>query len=217
MEQIIKKTGSVLEKILQNCRDTWQENWNKRPESEKREIEKRDFAETMPSEEDLNTKYKIPERYHNSTFENFNANTQELEKAVEILKNKAWESNIYLSGKAGTGKTHLAMCLKREEATYFKLSEIFRKVRLDFNCEQSFINHLGSVKLLIIDEIGRQNYSVFEKNLFFEIIDERWLNKKPTLLISNLTGNEFAEEYGKAILDRLRPIKIELTGESKRA
>jgi hypothetical protein len=38
----------------------------------------------------------------------------------------------------------------------------------------------------------------------------------PTTLITNLNKKEFFSEYGTAILDRLRPVIVEFTWESRR-
>jgi len=200
--------------FLENVKQRFEKAYKNMPESKRQEIKKLQEVDQQALE--LNEKYNIPERYHNATFENFNADTTEQKEALEIIKKQAWTKNIYLSGTVGTGKTHLAMCLKRQGAKYYHLSEIFRKVKSDFSHEQRLIDDLGSVKLLIVDEVGRQRFSDFEKSLFFAIIDKRWQNVKPTLIISNLSCKEFSEEYGNAVLDRLRPILLTLSGESKR-
>jgi DNA replication protein DnaC len=108
------------------------------------------------------------------------------------------------------------MCLTKDGATYRRLPDIFREVRADFKSEQEIIDTYGTVKLLIIDEVGRQKFSDFEKNLFFEIIDRRWNNVLPTTLVTNFSEKEFFAEYGTAILDRLRPVIVRFTWESRR-
>jgi DNA replication protein DnaC len=157
----------------------------------------------------------ITKRYYDATWENWNADTEDKRKALGSVKN-AWKMNLFLCGKSGTGKTHLAMCLVKEGATYRRLPDIFREVKSDFNAEQEIIDGYGSRTLLIIDEVGRQKYSGFEKNLFFEIIDKRWNNMAPTTLITNLNETEFSREYGTAIVDRLRPAIVRFNWESWR-
>ncbi|GMO64455.1 MAG: hypothetical protein Ta2A_12010 [Treponemataceae bacterium] len=159
---------------------------------------------------------KIPLRYYSANWDNWESDSELKRKAFDVVKDNAWSTNLFLCGKSGTGKTHLAMCLTKDGATYRRLPDIFREVRQDFNSEQEIIDFYGSRKLLIIDEVGRQKFSDFEKNLFFEIIDKRWNNMLPTTLITNMNEKEFGNEYGTAVIDRLRPILVRFDWESHR-
>jgi DNA replication protein DnaC len=108
------------------------------------------------------------------------------------------------------------MCLVKEGATYCSAAELFRTVREDMSIEQETIDHYGECGLLILDEAGRQKGTDFERNLLFEIIDKRWNNMLPTMIIGNLNKHEFANLYGQATVDRLRPELVELNWNSKR-
>jgi DNA replication protein DnaC len=197
-----------------------EERWNALPEEEKqRIIKERRQKEEAEKREALIHSYQskgIPPRFYNVTWENWIQDTEDELKAFNTVKNEAWRTNLFLCGKSGTGKTHLAMCLVKEGAVYKKLLQIFRKVKTDFSAEQSIVDFYGSVKLLILDEIGRQGFTPFEKTLFWDIIDTRWNNLLPTTLITNLDGKEFTAEYGTAILDRLRPVVVRFNWESRR-
>jgi DNA replication protein DnaC len=197
-----------------------QERWNAMSEEEKQRIlDDQRRKEEAENRDQLLASYRgmgIPPRFFDVSWDNWISDTEDKAKAFHDVKDGAWKTNLFMCGKSGTGKTHLAMCLAKDGATYRRLPDIFREVRTDFNSEQDVIDRYGNVKLLIIDEVGRQKFSNFEKNLFFEIIDKRWNNVLPTTMITNLNKKEFFSEYGTAILDRIRPLIVEFTWESRR-
>jgi len=158
----------------------------------------------------------ITPRFYDAAWENWNAKTPEQKNALEKIK-QAWEKNLFIVGENGTGKTHLAMCLAKDGATYCLLPELFRSVRENLNGEQETIDRYGSCKLLTLDEVGRQKGTDFERNLLFEIIDKRWNNMLPTTFIGNIGQEEFVALCGTAILDRLQPLEVKFNWESKRA
>jgi DNA replication protein DnaC len=157
----------------------------------------------------------IPPRFYDVTWESWIAETPEQKSVLEKVK-QAWNKNLFIVGKNGTGKTHLAMCLVKEGATYCEVPKLFRKVREDLSVEESTIQFYGNRKLLILDEAGRQKGTDFERNLLFEIIDKRWKNMLPTTIIGNINKKDFADLYGTAVVDRLRPEIVELNWRSKR-
>jgi DNA replication protein DnaC len=220
VEERFKKT---LENIITVCKKRAEEEqaeWDALPEEEKQRIleEERYMKEKEQRKEIINLcrNRGIPPRFYDVAWDNWVSGTDDQLKAFQTVKTEAWKTNLFLCGKSGTGKTHLAMCLTKDGATYRRLPDIFREVRHDFDSEQDIINRYGSLKLLIIDEVGRQKFSSFENNLFFEIIDKRWNNMVPTTLITNLNEKEFLTEYGTAIIDRLRPKTVKFNWESRR-
>jgi DNA replication protein DnaC len=157
----------------------------------------------------------VTPRFYDATWENWKAETSEQKEVLEKGK-QAWEKNLFIIGGNGTGKTYLAMCLVKDGATYCLVPELFRTVRENLNSEQKTIDEYGTCKLLILDEVGRQKGTDFERNLLFEIIDKRWNNMLPTTIIGNIDKREFADLYGLAIVDRLRPETVEFNWESMR-
>jgi DNA replication protein DnaC len=209
----------ALERVMMNIQHAEKERWNALSAEERQRIEEERREKAARAEREARiatyTTQGVPPRYYDAAWENWLVEIPEQQKAIDAVK-QAWARNLFLCGSAGTWKTHLAMCLAKDGATYRRLPDIFREVRANFSAEQGIINRYGTVKLLIIDEMGRQNYSPFEMNLFFELIDKRWNSMVPTTLISNMKEQEFLAEYGKAVLDRLRPVIVRFDWASRR-
>jgi DNA replication protein DnaC len=200
--------------------------WDALPENEKKRIialrkQKHLEREKMQAEKELQELHRkwlsrgVTQRFFNATWENWKFDTPEQELVLKKVK-QAWEKNLFITGMYGTGKTHLAMCLAKDGASYCLIPELFRAVRDDLSSEQIVIDNLGSCRLLILDEAGRQKGTSFEHNLLFEIIDKRWNNMLPTTIIGNINKREFANLYGAGTLDRLQPETIEFNWESRR-
>jgi DNA replication protein DnaC len=63
---------------------------------------------------------------------------------------------------------------------------------------------MTDMDLLILDEIGVQFGSETERNLLFDVLNERYEDCKPTLLLSNLPKQDVAKYLGERVMDRLR-------------
>jgi DNA replication protein DnaC len=58
--------------------------------------------------------------------------------------------------------------------------------------------------LLILDEVGVQFGSEFEKNIMFDVLNERYEKRRPTILLSNLTKDELVGFLGERVYDRMK-------------
>ena len=64
----------------------------------------------------------------------------------------------------------------------------------------------GKASFLVIDEIGRTESgatATVEKHCLYRIINERYNNRLPAVLISNLSQKDFIAYLGQASVDRL--------------
>lgn len=100
-------------------------------------------------------------------------------------------------GKPGTGKTHLAcgiaLHVMRDgyTALFVTASELIRVVRSTWRrdaekTEEQVLNEFAAVELLVIDEVGVQFGTEAEQVTLFEIINRRYSNARPMVLLSNL-------------------------------
>nr|WP_306464609.1 ATP-binding protein [Providencia stuartii] len=175
------------------------------------------------SEQDLLVSVNIPPRFANATFETFKATSQPVKHNLTVCKQyvATWEDRknagegLLLCGTPGTGKTHLAVSIARavvEEYQQFvfittaaRIIRAFRRT-WDGHSEFSELDVLAKYceqDLLIIDEIGVQYGTDSERNILFEVINNRYEDLLPTILVSNLPVAELSEMLGERTVDRL--------------
>lgn len=166
----------------------------------------------------------LPERFIGRTFDNYVAETPEQRKAVEIVRAYAENferhgrhgTTLILSGNPGTGKSHLAgaviqAIMPRRVGLYVTTMGLIRMVRETWRkdaerSEGQVLDELAAVDLLVVDEVGVQYGTDAEKTLLFEILDRRYTDCKPSILLTNLGLDRFREFIGERLTDRLREV-----------
>lgn len=164
----------------------------------------------------------IPKRFLEKNFENFECVNQQAEKNMELCKRyaanfvKVYGDGIclVLCGTPGTGKTHLACAIGNQliesgKTVLFtgclqaisKVKETWRHGCKD--TERDVIERYVALDLLILDEVGVQFGSEAEKIIMFQIINRRYEEVKPTIIIANLTKEELSGYLGERVVDRL--------------
>lgn len=105
-------------------------------------------------------------------------------------------------GTVGTGKTHLATAIGNHvirrlgmTALYLTASSASRHVKACFGSDSPHTEvqayaMFESPDLLILDEVGVQNVTEFERTVMFELINSRYEAMKPTIVISNRGKDE---------------------------
>lgn len=158
----------------------------------------------------------IPERYKDSTFDNYEVTSPEQMKTLTMVSEKL--SDTILCGGVGTGKTHLA-CAKINQviekgfrAVYVEMIKMIREIKQSWRdqrvSETSIIQKYGKdIPFLVIDEIGVQFGSDTEKQYLTEIINDRYNNKRKTFLITNLNTEGLTGLVGERVTDRFRESK----------
>jgi len=164
----------------------------------------------------------IPERFKDRTLDSYIAQTSGQQKALafakEYAKNfdqviKTGRSAIFV-GKPGTGKTHLAIGIalsimqQQRQPVFVTVQRLIRRVKDSWQTkaetEGEVIDAFASPDLLILDEVGVQFGSEFEKQLLFDVLNERYEKLKPSILLSNIPSEQLADYLGERVTDRLR-------------
>lgn len=233
-EQVIFK-GTDKEKVLRiqtptcNC----EELERQREEAAKEAAAKKELL-AKKFENSLITPY-----FKEKTFSNLAAkaaeygNEYELKQLQKYAKdfNKNEHKGIFLIGKPGTGKTSMlaAVCndlIPRGYNCLFitlsALMEKFTKYSFEHNGDiYGLLMWLVKYDFVVIDDIGRENYTDRRKEIAFRIIDTI-LNYQVTAAFTanpeSLTRLSKIDEWG-AVLDRLKDIcamQIRFKGESLR-
>ncbi len=110
----------------------------------------------------------------------------------EQFRNKGIGLYIY-SGTKGSGKTMLACCLINEIAKRYKGSIKFINVldfldmtKKGFNGESEENAYIRKAGLLVLDDIGVQMSKEWIDTVFYQLINDRYVNRLPTVYTSNV-------------------------------
>ena len=166
----------------------------------------------------------VPPRYFDATLENWRDTDPAMKKIGDKLRQylKDFEialekgSSLIFIGNPGTGKTFAAcsivnnLILKRDHsACYVTANEFLTRLR---NCygsgatemESEVFDDYTAPSLLVVDEVGRHKDSKHAADSLFALFDSRYREVRPTILVSNMTKDEFVEYLGEAMISRLR-------------
>lgn len=198
-----------------------------RLESIKREEEQRNAEKTKQLID------KVPQRFRGKIFDDFYIENKEqarikllAERYVETFKERLKTgSNLLFLGKPGTGKTLLSLIMYQSLAkagyqVQYESSTEFLKSLLEIKFKsqalfQMEMLSLQRIQFLIIDEITESInkdgvLSLMEKQLLFNIINERYEKQLCTIIISNRDKQSLADRLSLQMIDRLSEKSISL-------
>ena len=154
----------------------------------------------------------LDETIKTATFENFNIETDEEQQAFEFAKNLAefykngGQGNSFMSGPAGSGKSHLSMAILKsylesgeKTALFVSYSHVVRLIKDSFNnrdsvyTQNNIMSLLTNVDLLVMDDIGSENNSDFSDELLTDVLDGRI----STIITTNLSSEELRGNANK--------------------
>lgn len=220
-----RSDGSPSFTVTSLCPDCEQER-EERLEEQRRKQEQESREEQRRVRIERNRKAaEIPTRFTSCTFENYVAHNEGQRRALEVAKGFATHfdavreagSSLTFCGGTGTGKTHLACAIAvyllaaGYSVIYTQVIELIRAIRDTWRrdageTESAIVSKFRNVGLLILDEVGVQFGSEAEKNQLFDVIDGRYRDGRPTLIISNLNGRALRECLGERLFDRMTEV-----------
>ena len=167
----------------------------------------------------------IPERFKQKTFAEYKIddNNQKQHKVFNFCLDyannfadiKKTGKSFMMLGSVGVGKTHLSIAIALEimsngySAKFASASKMLREIKETYRkgserSEKDVMQDYTDCHLLIIDEVGVQRGNDYETNTMFDVINERYENLRPTIILSNLTLDELKLFLGERVFDRLR-------------
>lgn len=136
---------------------------------------------------------------------------------------------LLLLGPWGTGKTQLAAALCKyvvlttgRDARYRRFADLLSEMRQECytngGSDAQLMRRLSRIGLLVVDEVHHRRWTQDEELWLLRLLDHRYGEKAPTVLIANLTPDEMRSALNPAIVDRMfeAGAVVELLGESKR-
>ena len=98
--------------------------------------------------------------------------------------------SLFLYGKTGLGKTHLSLAIAAEVIK--RGYGVIYGESLLLDCD-----------LLILDDLGTEFTTAFTVAEIYNIVNTRDLQKKPTIINTNLNFKEFTDKYSDRVTSRI--------------
>jgi DNA replication protein DnaC len=136
------------------------------------------------------------------TVEGFQVNSEN-RAAFEVVQAFDYQtSNMYLYGRCGVGKTHLAAIVLRRLFGEGRQVELVQPAGLIRSTrgregyeEEQTLERLARVDCLVIDELGAERSTEYALQLLYEVVNRRWLRDRNGLIVtSNLSLRDLASK-----------------------
>ncbi len=123
--------------------------------------------------------------------------------------------NLLLFGAPGLGKTHLSAAIAREvsgrgfSVVYDTASHVFERFETQkFGREEgdevsSDVERILNCDLLILDDLGTEMTTAFVQSALYQIVNTRLMEKRSTIINTNLSPEKLAQRYTPQIASRI--------------
>jgi DNA replication protein DnaC len=163
----------------------------------------------------------VPKRYREArlqTFGNTATYAQQRTNAAQLCSNvvericareRSVESVAILGGYH-VGKTHLACAMVRHalerglSARYETVGRFIQRVKDGWKSDRPMdLADYTQSDLLVLDEVGTGLSSDFDYSMFFDLIDRRYQDCRPTVFVSNLTSDGLSDYLGDRTMEKI--------------
>lgn len=198
------------------CRQLWDERLLFRGHCPPCQRARRDWWEAG---EQMRRQADIPERFaHLSTWDDLQTDLAGQHERFGLVLNRLREflndpvgSVFVMTGTRGSGKTSLACVAvrlaiaRRRPARFTSAAALLRDLKGRFseeNGEEAWLNEWAAPWLLVVDEFAERSDSDWSSAELTNLIDARHGAMRKTVLLANLTRDEFKLLAGGSITDR---------------
>ncbi len=149
----------------------------------------------------------------------------EQKRILALLEGEPDISIITISGTNGIGKTRIAYgvvlyCIQLGQEFTFRetigFARTLQSERMEEGYDGYFARFTEGKNILILDDLGTEKGTDFWLQELYDIINQRHIWHRPTLITTKLTEGQVAKVYGGSIYDRLKVGWIALSGKSYR-
>ena len=162
------------------------------------------------------------ELYSTVPYENLHMSPREkMEKNFDACRDYAYQfgprsGNLLLSGQTGTGKTFLSACIARvvsergfsvvyDTATHiFAQYEAVKFRREEDETAEEDVRRCANCDLLILDDLGTEMSTSFVQSALYQIVNDRLLAGKKTIINTNLSPEKIGARYSQQIFSRIQ-------------
>lgn len=158
----------------------------------------------------------MPSKFCGISLDDWTARTAEQQGTLEVARKFANSDvkRLLLIGNCGVGKTMLAagiigeMALNGLHPVYSTSARLIRSIRDTWGSnesEQQAMDRFIACDVLVVDELGAGRCTEDDKLMLSEILCDRYASDMPTLLISNMDGQQLKEKVlDERAVDRMR-------------
>lgn len=163
----------------------------------------------------MSSNAQIPIGYKEMTFATLD--TKENERAIEYAKAlaiNATSKGMFLYGGTGCGKTHIAIATlqiwtQHDAGVFFTLPNLLGILRDNMNNKEQLdkiMNKVLNTDLLVLDDMGAEKFTEWVGERMFQIINDRYINRRKTIITSNFSMEQLEKrmgEQGNRIMSRV--------------
>jgi len=168
---------------------------------------------------------RIPRKFTGKSLQTYHAKAARQKEVLHAARDfiKTFRGNhhdspgkgLLLTGKEGTGKTHIAISILKDvigkgySGLYWNVPELFLELRRRMNDnngeenEAELFDQARRVDLLVLDDLGAERTSDYVLDRLYVLINGRYQNDTCTLITTNRSIPELKQQIGPRIASRI--------------